>query len=54
VSPLKLTTFRIDDGMMAELQAIRDEVGIPVSEQVRRALQAWIDAHKKKGAKRRK
>jgi hypothetical protein len=44
VTPLKPTTFRLETEIMEALSAIRDRDGIPVSEQVRRALKQWIDA----------
>jgi hypothetical protein len=45
---LKPTTMRLDVDIMAALAAIRDRDGIPVSEQVRRALLAWV---REKGVK---
>jgi hypothetical protein len=39
---LKPTTFRLETEIMQALVAIRARDGIPVSEQVRRALTAWI------------
>jgi ribbon-helix-helix CopG family protein len=42
--PLKPTTFRLDTEIMDALNEIRGRDGIPVSEQVRRALKQWIDA----------
>jgi hypothetical protein len=44
VTPLKPTTFRLETEIMEALAAIRDRDGIPVSEQVRRALTKWIEA----------
>jgi hypothetical protein len=41
---LKPTTFRLETEIMAALAAIRDRDGMPVSEQVRRALKQWIEA----------
>jgi Ribbon-helix-helix protein, copG family len=38
----RLTNFRIDEELLGGLQAIREREGIPVSEQVRRAIQAWL------------
>jgi hypothetical protein len=35
-------TFRLETEILAQLSAIRARDGIPVSEQVRRALLAWI------------
>jgi len=40
---LKPTTFRLETEIMAALAQIRDRDGIPVSEQVRRALRQWIE-----------
>jgi hypothetical protein len=39
---LKPTTFRLETEIMDALGAIRDRDGVPVSEQVRRALKQWI------------
>jgi len=44
VSSLKPTTFRLETEIMDALNQIRERDGIPVSEQVRRALKQWIDA----------
>jgi hypothetical protein len=38
----RLTNFRIDEELLTGLQAIRTRDGIAVSEQVRRAIQAWL------------
>ncbi len=38
MTPLKATNFRIDEEMLGGLQEIRKRIGIPVSEQVRRAI----------------
>jgi hypothetical protein len=42
IVPLKPTTFRLETEIMEALVAIRVRDGIPVSEQMRRALKAWI------------
>ena len=42
--PLKPTTFRLETEIMGALNAIRERDGIPVSEQVRRALRQWIES----------
>jgi hypothetical protein len=42
VTPLKPTTFRLETEIMDALYQIRERDGIAVSEQVRRALKAWI------------
>ena len=39
---LKLTAFRLETELMDALAAIRERDGIPISEQVRRALKQWI------------
>ena len=44
MTPLKQTAFRIDADLLASLQEIKRCDGIPVSEQVRRALQAWVES----------
>jgi hypothetical protein len=43
VPPRKLTNFRIEDDLLDALRRIKDRDGIPLSEQVRRALRAWIE-----------
>lgn len=40
----KLYTFRIDPLVLQALQTITERDGIPVSEQIRRAIRAWLDA----------
>ena len=42
--PKKLTNFRIDEELLAQLEAIRIKDGIPVSEQVRRGIVMWVDS----------
>jgi hypothetical protein len=61
LTPLKPTTFRLETEIMAALAEIRDRDGVPVSEQVRRALIQWIEAkgvklkaERKRGATRRR
>ena len=44
MTPLRQTAFRIDEELLAALLVIKARDGIPVSEQVRRALQAWVDS----------
>jgi hypothetical protein len=50
VSPKKLTNFRIDSELLEGLATIRDRDHIPVSAQVRLAIQDWL---KKKGVNSR-
>jgi hypothetical protein len=58
---LKPTTFRLETEIMVALAEIRDRDGMPVSEQVRRALKQWIEAkgvkmksERKRGAARKR
>jgi hypothetical protein len=44
MSPKELTAFRVDPELMEGLRAIKDRDGIPISEQVRRALVAWLES----------
>ncbi len=37
------TGFRIDPEVLDGLRAVRERDGVPVSEQVRRALAAWLE-----------
>jgi antitoxin component of RelBE/YafQ-DinJ toxin-antitoxin module len=43
-SDKKQTAFRIDEDILQALQAIKERDGIPISEQVRRALKAWAES----------
>jgi len=58
-SQKKQTAFRLDAEIIAGLQAIKERDGIPLSEQVRRALNAWlaekgvVKAKRKRPASRR-
>lgn len=42
MSPKRTTTMRIDDELLDGLAAVKERDGIPASEQVRRAIQAWL------------
>ncbi len=42
MSPKELTAFRIDPEQMEGLRAIKDREDIPISAQVRRALEMWL------------
>lgn len=42
----KLTAFRLPEDLREALAEIKRRDGIPVSEQVRRALAAWVQARK--------
>jgi hypothetical protein len=40
---LKATAFRIEPDLLRALEEIKIRDGVPISEQVRRALRAWIE-----------
>jgi hypothetical protein len=46
MTPLKQTAFRIEPALLEQLSAIKRRDGIPISEQVRRALAAWVESRK--------
>ncbi|MGH9348759.1 MAG: ribbon-helix-helix protein, CopG family [Vicinamibacterales bacterium] len=50
-STRKQTNFRIDPDIMEGLQSVKERDGIPISEQLRRALRAWLET---KGATSKK
>lgn len=39
----KLAAFRLDEEQLAALEAIKRRDGIPMTEQLRRALDAWFE-----------
>jgi ribbon-helix-helix CopG family protein len=43
MSPKTTTTMRIDDDLLEGLQTLKQREGVPVSEQVRRAIRAWLE-----------
>jgi hypothetical protein len=45
MSPKELTALRIDPELLDGLRTIKERDGVPVSEQIRRALQAWLKAN---------
>ena len=59
-----LAAFRIEPEILKGLHAVKDRDGVPVSEQVRRALRQWLKskrvtlklsaARKRKGGKRKR
>jgi hypothetical protein len=51
MSPKDLTNFRIDRELLEGLREYRTREGVAVSEQVRRAIKAWL---KSKGVKTKK
>jgi hypothetical protein len=44
MSPRIASTFRVEDDLLEGLREVKERDGIPVSEQVRRALRAWLDS----------
>jgi metal-responsive CopG/Arc/MetJ family transcriptional regulator len=39
----KVATFRIDDDLLEAMDALRERDGMPLSEQIRRALRPWLE-----------
>ena len=39
----RLLTFPIDDDLRERLQRVREDVGIPVAEQIRRGVRMWLE-----------
>ncbi len=44
VAARRVSTFRLDEDLREGLEAIWRREGIPPSEQVRRAIRAWLEA----------
>jgi hypothetical protein len=42
--PKKVTTFRIDDDLLAAMRELQERDGILPSEQIRRALRPWLES----------
>ena len=40
----RVLTVRIDNGLSDALEAVREQHGTPISEQVRRALRMWFES----------
>lgn len=40
----KVATYRLDDDLLEGLKEVHERDGIPPSEQVRRAIRAWLEA----------
>ena len=55
MSPKTASTFRIEDELLDALRRVKDRDGIPITEQVRRALLMWLESKdvKVKAASRR-
>jgi hypothetical protein len=43
-STRKQTNLRLEDDLLEALQRVKDRDGIPISEQVRRAVRAWLES----------
>ncbi len=64
MAPRTLAAFRIEPEILKGLQTVKERDGVPVSEQVRRALRQWLKskrvalrpsaARKRKGGKRKR
>jgi hypothetical protein len=48
--PRVITTFRLDPDLLAGLREVQERDGVLVSEQVRRAIKAWLEL---KGVRKR-
>jgi hypothetical protein len=44
VTPKRLTNFRLEDELLEGLSLVKDRDGIPLTEQVRRAVRLWLDS----------
>jgi hypothetical protein len=44
MTPLKPATFRLEEEILEGLQDVKERDGLPVTEQVRRALTAWLES----------
>lgn len=40
----RVLTFRPDADILEAMEALRDRDGMPLSEQIRRALRAWLES----------
>lgn len=40
----RVATFRIDDDLLEAMQLLQERDGIPISEQMRRALRLWLES----------
>lgn len=51
---LKAATFRLDQDILDGLQRVKERDGIPVTEQVRRALRKWLEEKEPLKAERKR
>ena len=61
MTPNKARTFRIDEELIEGMDAVKERDGVPLSEQVRRAIRMWLDskgvvkkADRKRGVSRKR
>jgi antitoxin component of RelBE/YafQ-DinJ toxin-antitoxin module len=40
----KVATFRIDDDLLEAMKQLQERDGMPLSEQIRRALRPWLES----------
>jgi len=52
--PKTTKTFRLDEALIQRMDAYAKETGVPPSEQVRRALPAWLSEQEKYRAQMRR
>ena len=44
MTPKKLAAFRLDTELIEGLERVKERTGAPIAEQVRRSIQAWLNA----------
>lgn len=44
MTPLRQTNFLLEDDIADALKRIKERDGIPIAEQIRRALAAWVES----------
>jgi hypothetical protein len=44
VTPKRLANFRLEHELLEGLSLVKDRDGIPLTEQVRRAIRLWLDS----------
>lgn len=44
MAALRQSNFRLEEEILEGLEVVRERDGVPVSEQVRRALLAWLES----------
>lgn len=43
MSPNRMASFRLDEELLEALKTVQERDGVPQTEQVRRALRAWLE-----------